>query len=294
MEFTKIDMYAGLPGFELFFLRNGEVVTRSKRLDLTLPDNPPAETQLFVQEASPLAQLAIQGAYQAGDQIRVDVTQDKTWFFLRLDVAMEETLVYCPGRSFTFTIPFDLAKVGHAPQAFSGEIHSVTVRPAQADQVAARRCLSYNPYDSHENTEIFPHAFANVETRGEAWFAARNAVDGNFANHGHGPWPFASWGINRDPLAEHTVDFGLPAAIDEIRITLRSDFPHDAFWNQVEVVLGEEVLTLPLTKTDLPQVFRLAQPILTTTARLQNLKKAEGDSPFPALTQIEYWGHIAL
>lgn len=53
-----------------------------------------------------------------------------------------------------------------------------------------------NPYDSHETKGIYPHAQANVETRGEAVFAARNAIDGVFANWSHGEWPYQSWGIN--------------------------------------------------------------------------------------------------
>ena len=48
---------------------------------------------------------------------------------------------------------------------------------------------------------------ANVETRGEAVFAARNAIDGIYENDAHGIWPYQSWGINRDPNA--ALDAGL-------------------------------------------------------------------------------------
>ena len=47
---------------------------------------------------------------------------------------------------------------------------------------------------------------ANVETRGEAVFAARNAIDGIYENDAHGIWPYQSWGINRDPNAALTLD----------------------------------------------------------------------------------------
>ena len=49
-------------------------------------------------------------------------------------------------------------------------------------------------------------ASANVETRGESVFAARNAIDGVKANRSHGAWPFESWGINRQDDAQLTLE----------------------------------------------------------------------------------------
>lgn len=40
------------------------------------------------------------------------------------------------------------------------------------------RNLAKNVMDQHGETNCYPHASANVETRGEAVFAARNAIDG--------------------------------------------------------------------------------------------------------------------
>ena len=68
-----------------------------------------------------------------------------------------------------------------------------------------------------------------METRGEAVFAARNAVDGIYENGAHGSWPYQSWGINRDPNAALTIDFGRAVTVDEIHLTLRADFPHDSW-----------------------------------------------------------------
>ena len=77
-------------------------------------------------------------------------------------------------------------------------------------------------------TGFYPHASANVETRGEAVFAARNAVDGVYENDAHGTWPYQSWGINRDPSAALTIEFGRSVTVDELRLTLRADFPRTA------------------------------------------------------------------
>ena len=52
-----------------------------------------------------------------------------------------------------------------------------------------------------------------------------------FENASHGEYPYQSWGINQDPKAALTVDFGRPVVI-EIRLTLRADFPHDGWWEE--------------------------------------------------------------
>ena len=128
------------------------------------------------------------------------------------------------------------------------------------------------------------------KTRGEAVFAARNAVDGIYENDAHGTWPYQSRGINRDPNAALTIEFGRSVTVDELRLTLRADFPHDSYWTQATVAFDDgsrEVLQL--TKTAAPQVFALA-PRTVQSLKLFELKKADDASPFPALTQIEVWG----
>ena len=168
--------------------------------------------------------------------------------------------------------------------------HIIRARFATPEEIAARRNLAYNPYDEHGDTGFFPHAHANVETRGEAVFAARNAIDGIYENDAHGIWPYQSWGINRDPNAALTLDFGRPVTIDELRLTLRADFPHDAWWTQATVEFDDgsrEVLELK--KSAAPQCFAIA-PRTVKSLKLFELIKAEDPSPFPALTQIEAWG----
>ena len=144
--------------------------------------------------------------------------------------------------------------------------------------------------DCHANKALFPHAYANVETRGEASFEARNAIDGIKANHGHGHWPYSSWGINRDPKATLTIDFGRQVKISEVVVYTRADFPHDAWWVQADLNTDEGTTTIKLAKTDSAQRFKLEKPATTRTLTVSNLVKADDPSPFPALTQIEAWG----
>mgnify|MGYP000935705680 CR=1 FL=1 len=158
------------------------------------------------------------------------------------------------------------------------------------ENLQMRHCLSYNPYDEHGEHGFFPHAAANVETRGEAVFAARNAIDGIFENTAHGAYPYQSWGINRDPNAQLTIDFGRKVTADEVRLTLRADFPHDNYWETAVLAFddgSEEMLSL--RKTGETQVFTL-QPRTICKVTLRKLRMAEGESPFPALTQIELYG----
>src|SRR5699024_11398160 len=95
---------------------------------------------------------------------------------------------------------------------------------------------------------------ANVETRGEAVFAARNAIDGIFENSSHGEYPYQSWGINRDPNAALTLDFGREVLLDELRITERADFPHDNYWTRATVTFSDgSQLEIPLVKSRKPR-----------------------------------------
>ena len=147
-----------------------------------------------------------------------------------------------------------------------------------------------NVNDQHDVKGCYPHASANVETRGESVFAARNAIDGLRENHGHGKWPYTSWGINRDPNAEMRVEFGRTVEVDCLLIFLRADFPHDSYWKEGKVCFSDgssEVLNFQ--KTDKGQAFRI-KPRRIEWLTLGQLIKNEDESPFPALTQIEVYG----
>ena len=77
-----------------------------------------------------------------------------------------------------FPIPPADNRVNYNPRSFTGSCHLLRARLATPEEIAERRNLAFNPYDCNGNHGFYPHASANVETRGEAVFAARNAVDG--------------------------------------------------------------------------------------------------------------------
>lgn len=233
--------------------------------------------------------LIFRDAYEDGDQVVVEASKSGH-VVLALDDAMSPTLVYLKGGSYALAVPFEIRRAPYSPRAFAGDLHRLHVRKARPEEVAQRRNLALNPWDDKGNSTLFPHALANVQTRGETQFAARNAIDGEKANDDHGRWPYTSWGINMDPAAELTVEFGRPVRVDEIVLYLRADFPHDAWWENASVTLSSgEVYSFPLVKTGSAQSFRIEEQEVEWV-KLHSLIKAEDPSPFPALTQIEVWG----
>ena len=237
-----------------------------------------------------VAALCYEQAYRQGDEIRL-YCEENMYLWLQLEDSFAPALVYCHAGEFSFPIPFEEKRVCYSQKAFTGTCHLIFARCAVSQEIAARRNLALNPLDHHENNSVFPHAKANVETRGEAWFAARNAIDGNIASAGHGLYPFESWGINRREDAELTVYFGRPVRVDELVVTLRADFPHDNWWKEAEFVFSDgSKEVLHFQKSGLPQRFAV-QPRTTEFVTICNMKKDETDpSPFPALTQLEVWG----
>lgn len=239
-----------------------------------------------------LVSLVHKPRYHKGDSI-VFTTSKPGFYELRLEDTLPPAIVYVKDKA-VFYIPFGtMERVSYSPRSFKSVQHLITATVANPAIVAARRNLALNPLDQHGDTGMFPHACANVETRNEALFAARNAVDGIFANHSHYPFPYQSWGINKNPQAELTISFGVPVILDEIILTLRADYPHDSHWTKVTVAFSDgSEEELSLEKSDMPQALSIA-PRTVTSLTLKELIKADDESPFPALTQIEAWGIIA-
>ena len=245
---------------------------------------------LALAQADRVAALCYEDAYQEGDEILLRCDEN-AYLWLQLEDSFAPALVYFQAGEFRFPIPFGDKRVCYSQKAFFGTRHLLFARTATAEEIATRRNLAFNPMDHHENTAAFPHAKANVETRGEAWFAARNAIDGNIASAGHGLYPYESWGINRREDAELTVYFGRPVRVDQLVVTLRADFPHDNWWKEATFRFSDgSQEVLQFEKSGLPQYCSIA-PRVTESVTICEMKKDETDpSPFPALTQLEVWG----
>lgn len=235
--------------------------------------------------------LVYTNTYQKGDRIVLECRSLNCFCWIQFEDTLSPALVYLTKREISYSIPFDNKRAVFSPKAFTGNRHLIRARLATDEEIHVRRNLAFNPYDQHESTDCFPHTSANVETRGEAIFASYNAVDGIFENKSHGEWPYQSWGINCDSNAAWKLDFGRTVTLDELRITLRADFPHDSWWSEGTVYFSDgSIETLFFKKTGKTQIFPIS-PRTVTYLSLQNLINSEESSPFPALTQFEAFGN---
>lgn len=250
------------------------------------------EAQPFQITGSDMAVLAIKNyTYERGDKIVVEVQGDQRYYVVQLDETLAPALIYLPQSTWEYTIPLsESARKAGVETAFSSKRHHIMVRQAHSFEITNYQNLSFNSHDQKADTGAYPHASANVETRDDSVFFAKNAIDGKYGNQSHGSYPFASWGINQQADAALTVVFGRNVVIDCVRLLFRGDYPHDSYWTKGTLVFSDgEELVLQTTNAMAFQEFRFPKKE-TSRITYGQLQKAGDDSPFPALTQIEAFG----
>ena len=237
------------------------------------------------------ALLCFDRDYAEGDFIEIISNDRHLW--AQLDASLLPGEVYLPGGRMTWRAPCGEHRLAYRPGAFAETRHIVSARAMTAGEIAARRNLAANPADLRGNIDFFPHCTANVETRGESCFAARNVIDGLRYNTFHGEWPFQSWGIGAREDAWCLLDLGREVDVDAMALTVRTDFSHDAWWVRGQVELSDgAVVDYPLKKTGDRQVIELGRHRVRWL-RLQNMIKSDDPSAFPALIQWEVYGSDA-
>ncbi len=236
--------------------------------------------------------LVYTGEYREGDTIVIEVEEGSHYVWLQLDDALGKSLVFITG-NVTYQIPFAERRINLSPKVFSGQKHLLSVKCAKDFEVAAYRNMAINVNDQHNMANLFPHAVANVETRGESVFAAQNAIDGVTVSNAHGEWPYESWGINRQEDAKLRIYFGREIMVDRIHVYLRCDFPHDNWWEQVTFLYSDgSRMECDLEKKEGAQEI-LFDEKKVSWIEMREMKKSEEASPFPALAQIEVYGREA-
>ena len=234
------------------------------------------------------ALLRVDREYQAGD--RIEIESSEKHLIVQMDATILPGEAYLPQGRMTWRIPAGEHRLAYCPVAFQGPRHIVTARVMTAGEIAARRNIACNPSDLRGETDFFPHCTANVETRNEACFCARNVIDGMRHSDYHGEWPFQSWGIGAREDAWCLLDFGREVVVDEMALTLRADFPHDAYWVAGHVALSDGTqLAFDLEKTGERQFIPLGQHTIRWM-RLERMQKSDDPSAFPALRQWEVFG----
>ena len=199
------------------------------------------------------------------------------------------------GHSRVRMLPNDFLSDGASGAAWteSDEAGFVEIVAEPGKYALEVRNVALNPADLRGDTDFFPHCTANVETRNEACFCARNVIDGLRHNTFHGEWPFESWGIGAREDAWCLLDLGRPVVAERMALTLRADFPHDAYWVFGHAVLSDGTeLSFDLEKTGDRQWIDLGNRTVRWL-RLERMIKSDDPSAFPALRQWEVFGREA-
>lgn len=230
--------------------------------------------------------LCFEGLYEQGDA--VSFISGTPQCVVRVDAAVAPARVYLPKGSFIYRLPLSGDNLApYAPGAFGGDRHLLSLSPISDNPY---RNLAANPADQRGDTDAYPHATANVETRNESVFCARNVIDGEHIACGHGHWPYGSWGIGAREDACLTLDFGRMVRADALSLYLRADFPHDAYWQSGTAVFSDgSEITFPLQKREGPQRVSFPDKRIAWV-RLERLMKNDAPSQFPALRQLEVYG----
>lgn len=238
--------------------------------------------------------LEIASAYGFED-ILIFETTPGSFVEVDIDPTFNKSIVYVPNGKIVYQLPVGPKARAYSPDAFQGERHAPSMRTVAKSELTTRRNLAMNALDMRWDTGYFPHASANVVTRDEPWFEAKNAIDGHLLRDGHGAWPYQSWGGGlRDDLV-FRLDFGREVLVDEIIIYLRADYKddHDINWESGLLTFSDgEEMPITMKKSELGQSYKI-EPKKITWFELSKLKR-EISAAFSALTQIEVFGKDLL
>ena len=227
--------------------------------------------------------------WEAGDCIGITAPEG-AHIQVNIDASMLQGEVYLPEGVMHWPVPCGEHRLAYMPGLFEGKRHIVTARLLTAQETSACRDLARNPLDLRGDTDFFPHCTANVETRNESVFAARNVIDGLRFNQSHGEWPYESWGIGAREDAWCLLDFGREVIAEKMALTLRADFPHDAYWVSGHMADSNgDTISFDLEKTGERQFIDLGGRRVRWL-RLERMIKSDDPSAFPSLRAWEVFG----
>lgn len=235
------------------------------------------------------ARLCLDHVWEAGDRVEI-LSFPGAHLRVRIGIAVPEGEIFCPFGTCSWQVPAGEQRLAYAPGAFDQPRNILTARVMTAEELSRPRDLARNPLDLRGDTDFYPHCTANVETRGESVFAARNVIDGLRFNTFHGEWPFESWGIGAREDAWCRINFGREILAEKMALTLRADFPHDAWWvgGHLADSNGDQ-LAFELKKTAERQWIDLGGRKVVWL-QLERMVKSDDPSAFPSLRAWEVIG----
>lgn len=234
--------------------------------------------------------LGFKNRYEDGYIIRIESESPLNHLAIKFDATKEESFIYIPNKTWEYKIKIYPEKSAFPSTMFRSFRNCMSVRYMTTKEIYSYRNMALNTHDQTFENGSYPHASANVETRNESTFFALNAIDGMLTNDGHGAYPYQSWGINKDPNACLTINFGRKIKVNKLGFVLRGDYPHDSYWIQGTITFSdgsEEIIKFEKRLEE--QVFNIDERNIEWI-KFDKLVKNEDDSPFPALTQIMVYG----
>ena len=246
------------------------------------------------------AVLTVERAYQPGDQIVFGGVQ---WMALRVDNTIPECFIFAPraaSEDVSYEIPWGREEKetgsAYAPESFAGKSHRITLRALSKREISRYRNLALNPCDlmrkDGASVQFYPHASSNSVSRSLFDFEARNAIDGRNLNGHHGVWPYQSWGPQLRTDIWWKLDFGRPVRVNEIRVMVRADFPHDSYWKNADLEFSDGS-HVPLRLSSSPEFQEFSFPARRVAwMRIANVVPADPEK-WCALIEVEAWGEEA-
>ena len=229
-------------------------------------------------------------SYEPGD--KAEVSFDSDFVKVTFDESQKESLVYVPERKLVYELPYGDKLLAYDKASWNKDSHRITITEIQEEEAYGTRELALNSLDTTDNTCMYPHATASFVTRGEPIFQARNAIDGVIENHLHGEYPHHSWSAGAKMDMDFVLDFGMTVNVEKIIFFLRADFPHDTYWNSLNVIFDDDTkVKVHFEKTAEGQVLELAEAKNTRTIKLCDFTQPETPPSFAALTQIQVIGN---
>lgn len=219
------------------------------------------------------------------------VSCDEDFLMVSFDESQKPSIIYVPECNFTFTVPLGKAIAAYDKTSWEKKGHRIIISPVTDDVAYETRNIAMNSSDFADNKKTFPHAHANLVTRNDPVFEAKNAIDGICENIGHGPYPYHSWAAGAREDMVYTIDFGCEVEVGKIVFYLRADFPHDTYWKSLNVKFSDgEKTEATFQKTADGQMLLLDEPKRTTSITLVDFKQISEPLSWAALTQIEVFG----
>ncbi len=231
-----------------------------------------------------------EATYEPGD--KAEVTLDSDFIRISFDESQKESLLYVPEHKLVYEFPYGDKLLAYDKASWEKTSHHISISEVEEDTEYAVRELALNSLDTTDNKYSFPHASASFVTRNEPVFQARNAIDGVIDNSCHGEYPYHSWSAGAKLDMDFTLDFGTKIRVEKIIFYLRADFPHDSYWNSLNVIFDDNTkVNVHFEKSAEGQVLELAEAKNTRTIKLCDFTQPGAEPTFAALTQIQVIGN---